>query len=105
VTVKYRTAIKALFIYLYLYLRVMLDSHSCSFTSISFNRCGQFHSWRKQEYPEKTIDLPQVTDKLDHIMLYRVHLACAGVELTTLVVIGTAGISVHAVVNLSIDGP
>jgi hypothetical protein len=21
--------------------------------------------WRKQEYPEKTTDLPQVTDKLD----------------------------------------
>jgi hypothetical protein len=24
----------------------------------------QFYCWRKPEYPEKTIDLPQVTDKL-----------------------------------------
>jgi hypothetical protein len=28
------------------------------------------YMWRKTEYPEKTTDLPQVNDTLDHIMLY-----------------------------------
>jgi len=48
-----------------------------------------FFWWRKPVYTEKTINLPQVTDNLYYIMSYRVHIACAGFELTPLVVIGT----------------
>jgi hypothetical protein len=56
-------------------------------TILQLYRGGSLYWLRTQEYPEKTTDLPQGTDKLDYIMLYRVHLAWAGFELTMLVVI------------------
>jgi len=51
-------------------------------TTFQLYNGGQFYWWRKPVYPETTINFSQVTDKLDHKLLYRVHLVMRDIRIS-----------------------
>ena len=58
-------------------------------TILQLYRCCQFYCWGKLNYTQKITNILEITDKLYHIMVHRVHLGRSGIQVQTLVVIDT----------------
>jgi hypothetical protein len=59
-------------------VRIMV--FNATFNSISAISSRSVLYCREQKYLDKTINLPQITDKRYHIMLYQVHLFMSGIR-------------------------